>query len=66
MVGVVDIDGEEPMEEAEIVVLLVVVTDSWMFHPTTAIAPTVDELTVSVLVAVFQAEPSSVYAHVPL
>lgn len=35
-----------------------------MFHPTTAIAPTVEELAEIVLVVVDQTDPSSVYAHV--
>lgn len=56
-------DEEEPPEEVGLLVLL---ADCLMFHPTTAMAPTVDELAVSVLVVTVQSELSSVYAHVPL
>lgn len=65
MVEVANVDGEESLEMVEILMLLAVVADSLMFHPSTAIAPTVDELTVSVLVVVAHEVPSSVCAHVP-
>lgn len=55
---VVGVDEEETK--------LPVLAASLMTHPTTPMAPTVDELTVSVLVVTVQLEPPLVWAHVPL
>lgn len=51
------VDEEKLLKVAEVSVLL---ADALMFHPTMAMAPTVDELTVSVLVVTVQSELPSV------
>lgn len=68
LVAVIDIaiaDREDWPEDAGVLVL-VLLADGLIFHPRMAMAPTVDELSVSVLVVTVQSELSSVYAHVPL
>lgn len=66
LAGVGEKECPEETKSRVLVPVPVLLAGSLMFQPTIPMAPTVDELTVSVLVVTVQLEPPFVYAHVPL